>query len=103
LKKPDIVEKVANATEYRNRVVKEVLDAAIAVIEEELHKHRKVQLAGLGVFEPRRRKARKGSHPRTQEEIRLPATWSVIFRPSVSLRTAVTGKHPRQRRSKIKV
>jgi DNA-binding protein HU-beta len=100
LKKPDMVEQVVESTGHRKRVVTEVLDAAIEVITEELQKHQKVQLAGLGIFEPRKRKARRGTDPRTQEELKLPSTWSLVFRPSVSLRIAITGKHPRDRRSR---
>ena len=100
MKKPDIIEQVVEQTGHRKNAVTEILDTAIDLITAELSKHRKVQVSGLGIFEPRRRKARIGTDPRTQEALRLPPTWSLVFRPSVSLRTALTGKHPRDKRSK---
>lgn len=100
MKKPEIVEEVVEQTGYRKRAVAEILDAAIELITSELKKHRKVQISGLGVFEPRKRKARAGTNPRTQEALKLPPTWSLVFRPSVPLRIALTGKHPRDRRSR---
>lgn len=99
MKKPEIVEQVVERTGYRKRVVSEVIDAAIGLITDELQRHHKVHVAGLGIFEPRKRKARNGTNPRTQESLKLPPTWSLVFRPSVPLRVALTGKHPRDRRS----
>ena len=100
MKKPDIIEQVVEQTGYHKRAVAEVLEAAIDLITDELRKHRKVHVSGLGIFEPRKRKARVGKNPRTQEALKLPPTWSLVFRPSVPLRMAITGKHPRDKRSK---
>ena len=94
MKKPEIIEQVVERTGYRKRAVTEILDAAIELITDELKKHRKVHVSGLGIFEPRKRKARGWAvTPRTQESLKLPPTWSLVFRPSVPLRIAITGRH----------
>jgi DNA-binding protein HU-beta len=61
-------------------------------IAAELKKHEKVQISGFGTFEPRKRKARVGRNPRTQEEIKVAASWSLGFRPGKQLRSIVSGK-----------
>ncbi len=100
MKKSDLIDQIVEETGYRKNEVTEVVDTAIWAITAALKKHTRVQITDLGVFEPRRRKARVGKNPRTQEQIRIPATWSLVFRPGKQLRTAVTGKDPREKRSR---
>lgn len=100
MKKADIIDQIVEQTGHRKCDVTEIMDTAIGVLTVALKKHTRVQITGLGVFEPRRRKARVGKDPRTQEQIRIPATWSLVFRPGKQLRTAITGKDPRERRSR---
>ena len=100
MKKGDVIDQVVERTGLRKNEVTDVMEAAIDVVTEALRKHTRVHIAGLGVFEPRKRKARVGKDPRTQEALRIPPTWSLIFRPGTQLRVALTGKHPRERRSR---
>ena len=95
MKKPDLIDVVVNQTGMKKREVTEVLETALQVMTLTLRKHEKVQLVGFGTFEPRRRKARLGRNPRTQEEIKVGATWSLVFRPGKRLRAALGGKSAR--------
>ncbi len=100
MKKGEIIDQVVEQTGHRKCDVTEILDSAIGVMTTALKRHSRVQISGLGMFEPRRRKARLGKNPRTQEQIRIPPTWSLVFRPGKQLRTAITGKDPRERKSR---
>ena len=100
MKKPELIDQIVEETGQRKSDVTEIMEAAIAAVTLALKRHTRVHISGLGVFEPRRRKARVGTDPRTQEQIRIPATWSLVFRPGKQLRTALTGKDPRERKSK---
>ncbi len=95
MKKSDLIDQVVERTGHRKVDVTEIVDTGIEMITAALRKHTRVHITGLGIFEPRRRKARAGKNPRTQETIRVPATWSLVFRPSRQLRSAVTGKEAR--------
>ena len=49
----------------------------------------KVLISGFGTFKVNDRKARKGINPFTKEEIDIPASNAVRFKPSKSLKDAV--------------
>ena len=66
-------------------VVDEVLDAII----KNLSKGGKVQLRGLGVFEVKKRAARKGRNPATGEAIKIKATKRVDFKTARDLRDKI--------------
>lgn len=48
----------------------------------------KVTIPGFGTLSVAHRKARKGRHPGTKKDIKIPATHVVTFRPGKSLKTA---------------
>ncbi|WP_296241662.1 HU family DNA-binding protein [uncultured Faecalicoccus sp.] len=87
--KKDLAEKLAtecnltkkDATTY----VKFVVDEVVA----SLANNDTVDLSGLGKFMITERKARKGINPFTKEEIDIPASNAVRFKPSKSLKDAV--------------
>lgn len=64
------------------KVVKAVVDGII----EGLKKEGKVQIAGLGVFKVKERKARTARNPRTGEAVQVAASKKVSFRPATSLK-----------------
>jgi DNA-binding protein HU-beta len=49
-----------------------------------------VRLVGFGTFVTATRKAAKGRNPRTGEEIDIPASTSVRFKPGKALKDAVS-------------
>jgi DNA-binding protein HU-beta len=94
--KADLIDAVAEQTELRKKDVATVVEAVFAAMAAALTGHQKVQIVGFGTFEPRQRKARLGRDPRNQKEIRIPASWSLGFRPGKQLKQAVTGKSRRR-------
>ncbi len=51
----------------------------------------KIQLVGFGSFEVVQRAERVGRNPRTNEEIRIPASKSPVFKAGKALKDAVNG------------
>lgn len=90
--KADLIDEVANATGLTKKEVTNIVEAVFDQMTNALEKHEKVQIVGFGTFEPRRRKARIGRDPRTQEEIRIGPSWSLSFRPGKQLKDLLTGK-----------
>ena len=90
--KAELIDEVAERTGVTKREIIGIIDAVFGVIAAKLKRHEKVQISGFGTFEPRRRKARVGRNPRTQEEIKVAASWSLGFRPGKQLRSLVSGR-----------
>ena len=90
--KAELIDEVTERTGIRKREVVATIDALFGAITARLRRHEKVQISGFGTFEPRRRKARVGRNPRTQEAIKVAASWSLGFRPGKQLRSVVSGK-----------
>ncbi|MGC8776315.1 MAG: HU family DNA-binding protein [Minisyncoccia bacterium] len=67
----------------------EVVDAVFAAIESALKKKQEVRLVGFGTFATAERKAGIGRNPRTGEEIKIPASTSVRFKPGKTLKDSV--------------
>ena len=62
---------------------------SIADIREAIITHGKVKVTGLGIFETRLVKPRRGRNPRTGEELTIPAYTKIRFRPTSSLKAAI--------------
>jgi len=90
--KADLIDEVADATGLTKKEVTNIVEAVFDQMTDTLRKHEKVQIVGFGTFEPRRRKARMGRDPRTQEEIRIGPSWSLNFRAGKQLKELVSGK-----------
>jgi DNA-binding protein HU-beta len=75
--------------ELPKKVTKEVLQRFLTLIEEEVTKQNKVRIDRLGIIQVKDRAARMGRNPQTGEEIKIPASKKVAFRPAKSLKEAV--------------
>jgi DNA-binding protein HU-beta len=85
----DLIAAVSDETELSRAKAAEVVDAVFGAIEGALKKKEEVRLVGFGSFGTASRKAAKGRNPRTGEEIEIPASVSVRFKPGKSLKDAV--------------
>lgn len=92
LNKQELVAAVAEASDLSKAKTSQVIDAVINTIEKTLSKGKEVRLIGFGTFVTAHRKATKGRNPRTGEEISIPASTSVRFKPGKSLKEAVSKK-----------
>lgn len=96
--KADLIEVVVESTGLKKKDVTSVVEASFAAMTGALKKHDKVQIVGFGSFEPRQRKARVGRDPRTQQAIKIPASWALGFRAGKQLKDAVAGKAKKKAR-----
>ncbi|HEU5171808.1 MAG TPA: HU family DNA-binding protein [Gemmatimonadales bacterium] len=90
--KQELVEAVARRLTLPRARAAEVVDAlfsADGIIAGELRRGGRVQIAGFGNFEVRRRAARRGRHPRTGKDITIRASIAPAFRAGKALKELV--------------
>ena len=80
-----VVEKTGLAKKDAEKAVSAVVDAVV----ESVAKGDKVALVGFGTFEARKRDARVGRNPRTNEEIKIAATTTPVFKAGKAFKDAV--------------
>ena len=88
--KSDLITKVAEKAGISKKDADKATNAVIDAIIEALKGGDKVQLVGFGAFEVRRRDARKGRNPRTNEPITIPASALPVFKAGKSFKDAVS-------------
>lgn len=91
MNKADLVTRMAEKAEMTKKDAEKALDSLMEAVMEALEKGDKVQLVGFGTFEVKERAERKGVNPQTKEEMIIPATKTVVFRPGGPLKEAVAG------------
>lgn len=87
--KADLVGKVASKAGMTKANAENALNAFIDSVEEILAADGKLTLTGFGTFEVQERKERTGRNPRTGEEIKIPASKVVKFRPGKLLKDSI--------------
>lgn len=87
--KTELVSAVAEKAGLKKAVAEKAVNAAIEAVVEAISKGERVAIPGLGVFNIRERKARKGRNPRTGKEITIPARKVVAFSAAKSLKEAL--------------
>lgn len=87
--KADLVAKVAEKAGISKADAERSLNAFLEAVESTLVSDGKLTLTGFGTFAVEERKARTGRNPRTGQEIKIPATKVVKFRPGKLLKDAV--------------
>jgi DNA-binding protein HU-beta len=92
LTKAELIDQVTRRSGLKKKDVTVVVESVFGTMSACLKEHEKVQIVGFGTFEPRRRRARIGRDPRTQEAIRIGPSWSLVFRPGKQLKCMVAGK-----------
>ncbi|ADE84759.1 HU family DNA-binding protein [Rhodobacter capsulatus] len=80
--KSDLVDAVAAQTGFAKTNVKDMLDATLGVITAQTEAGSKVTLMGFGSFEQRQKKARMGRNPATGEQVEIPASAHLAFKPA---------------------
>ncbi|MBD3334699.1 MAG: hypothetical protein GF355_04205 [Candidatus Eisenbacteria bacterium] len=73
-----------------DRIVRELLGAVVRALTE----GQDVELRRFGAFRIRERRAARGRHPRTGEELQIPARIAPVFRPAQSLKDRVAETPP---------
>ena len=96
--KTDIMKRVAAETRLSQRVVSDVLDASLTLIEQGLKEGKTVTFPGFGTFYTREKQAGQARNFQTDEVMPYPARRQAAFRPGEILKRAVRGNRRRGRR-----
>lgn len=91
VRKPQLVEQLAEKLNISKAKAGESFDAQIAIIQENLVAGNKVQILGFGDFEVTERAARIGTNPKTKEKIKIAASKYPKFKAGKTLKDAVNG------------
>ena len=87
--KAELISQIAGKTGLTKKAVEEVLDEAFAQIKKAVKKEKRFAYPDFGTFTVKKRKARKGRNPQTGEEIKIPASKTVGFKPAPSFKNSL--------------
>jgi DNA-binding protein HU-beta len=92
MKRDEIVQAIADSADINKAAADRALKAVIDAITSGVASGEKVQVPGLGTFEPRERNAREGRNPQTGETIQIAATTVPGFKAASAFKQAVAGE-----------
>ena len=87
--KADIVEHLHSEVGLSKKQAGEAVEAVFDCVGKALAAGERVQVPGFGTFQVSHRQERKGRNPKTKEEITIPASNSVRFKPGKALKDSV--------------
>jgi DNA-binding protein HU-beta len=76
------VQKTKGIPDLSKRATGEIVDAVFGILSKAIKKDKRFAYPGFGTFTVRKRKARMGRNPRTNEKIKIAATKTVTFKPA---------------------
>jgi nucleoid DNA-binding protein len=79
--KKEIVKQISDETGLTQLKTKEIVQKTFDAIMATLFEEGRIELRNFGVFEVKRRKARKARNPRTGERVDVPPKSVVTFKP----------------------
>lgn len=91
MRKPELVDAIADQADISKDKANLALNAALEAITRALQSEDTVNLVGFGTFLQRSRAARTGKNPQTGETIQIAASNTVAFKPGKALKEAVNG------------
>jgi DNA-binding protein HU-beta len=86
MNKAQLIEAIARDSGLTKAESKRALESMLNTIHKQLKRGQEVRLVGFGTFGVKRRKARKGINPRTQEPIKIKARTVPHFTPGSDLK-----------------
>ena len=89
MNKKELVETVSKERNLTKKDAEILVDTVFDTMIESILEGDKVLISGFGTFKVNDRKARKGISPKTQEEMVIPASKTVTFKPSNRLKDAM--------------
>ncbi len=89
MNKKELVEIVSDKRNITKKEAEVYVDTIFDTITNSMVDGDKVLISGFGTFKVNYRKERKGVSPKTQEEMTIPASNTVSFKPSNRLKDAM--------------
>jgi integration host factor subunit beta len=87
--KKEIVKQIAEKVDETQLKIKEIVQLTFDAIVETLLEEKRIELRNFGVFEVKRRKARKARNPRTGEPVDVEPKNVVTFKPGKEMEERV--------------
>lgn len=78
-----------NGIELTKKATGELLDVVFEVVAGSIKQEERFSYPGFGTFTVKHRKAREGRNPRTGKPIKIPASYTVAFKPAPTLKDLV--------------
>lgn len=91
MKKDDLVRAVAESAGLQQAEANRALDAVVEAVTSAVANGDRIQVPGLGTFEPRQRSAREGRNPQTGETIQIAATTVPGFKAAKQFKDRTAG------------
>ena len=92
MKRQDVTKNVAGKTGLEQKAVAEVLKIFLGEIEASIIEERSIQLRPLGTFVVKKRRAKMGRNPLTNEPVPVPEHFTLTFRPSRRFKIKLNNK-----------
>lgn len=92
MKKDELVAAIADKAELSKADADRALAALVDTVTSTVAGGDKLQIPGLGTFEPRARSAREGRNPQSGETISIAATTVPGFKAATAFKNATAGK-----------
>ena len=89
MNKEELVQEISKKAKVTQKEANEVLSALVETVQKTVSKGKKVTLVGFGTFEARKRAARTGRNPRTNQVIKIPAKTVPAFSAGKSFKELV--------------
>jgi len=87
--KKEIVKAISDQAGLTQLKTKEIVQQTFDAIVDTLVEHKRIELRNFGVFEVKKRAARKARNPRTGERVFVPAKYVVTFKPGKEMEERV--------------
>jgi nucleoid DNA-binding protein len=87
--KKEIVKTISDEIGLTQLKTKEIVQKTFDAIVETLVEERRIELRNFGVFEVKRRAARKARNPRTGDKVHVPEKFVVTFKPGKEMEEKV--------------
>ncbi len=89
MNKTDLIQAIADTAELTKADASRALEAFFATVQKSLKKGEDVSVVGFGTFTVRKRAARVGRNPRTNEAIKIKASKVPAFKAGKTLKDAL--------------
>jgi integration host factor subunit alpha len=89
LTKVDVIQKIYESTGYQKKLAAETFEKLVEIIKRTLENGEDVLISGFGKFCVKKKNARKGRNPATNEEMILNSRRVVTFKCSRELRDKI--------------
>lgn len=87
--KAELVDLICQKHDVNKKTSAEILDTIFSTLQTTIKAEEKFTYPGFGTFTVRHRKERMGTDPRTKEQIKIPASKTVGFKPAKAFKEAL--------------